>query len=99
MFVSICLRDGWLGSPRPAATWTLQFSARASHPSAARSAALLCEHSLALHCPASATHFTYRRGPTAIHRWRGSWRGSRAAPTSSGAPYSSYHSSAQKGQP
>ena len=56
MFVSICLRDGWLGSPRPAATWTLQFSARASHPSAARSAALLCEHSLALRCPASATH-------------------------------------------
>ena len=56
MFVSICLRDGWLGSPRLAATWTLQFSARASHPSAARSAALLCEHSLALHCPASGAH-------------------------------------------
>ena len=93
MFVSISLRDGRLGSPRPAATWTLQFSARASHPSAARSAALLCEHSLALHCPASATHFTYREGRTAIHRWRGSWRGSRGARTSSGARPSSWHRS------
>ena len=37
MFVSISLRDGWLSSPRPAATWTLQLCERGSHPSVASS--------------------------------------------------------------